>query len=645
MGLTLCEKIIKNHLVDGEYAPGNEVGIRIDQTLTQDATGTMAYLELEAMDIDRVKTELSVAYIDHNTLQTGFENADDHKFIQSVCKKRGVRFSRPGNGICHQVHLERFGIPGKTLIGSDSHTPTGGGLGMLAMGAGGLDVAVAMGGGAYYISVPEVIKVNLTGKLSPYVAAKDIILEVLRILSVKGGVGKVVEYGGEGVKTLSVPERATITNMGAELGATTSIFPSDEITYEFMKAQGREQDWVELLPDADAEYARVIDIDLSTLKPLAAMPHMPDNVKSVEEIGNIKVDQVLIGSCTNSSLLDMMKVAKILKGKKVHPSVSLGIAPGSKQVLNMLALNGALADMIDAGARILESACGPCIGMGQSPCSSGVSLRTFNRNFEGRSGTADGKVYLVSPETAAASAITGVFTDPTTLTDDISVTLPNLFIINDNMIELPAKTKEEAAAVEVYYGPNIKPFPKTSPLAGSISAKAVLKVEDNITTDHIMPAGAKILPYRSNIPYLSQFCFRQCDENFAEHCKEAGSGIIIGGNNYGQGSSREHAALVPLYLGVKAVITKSFARIHKANLVNAGIIPLNFVNADDYDKISVDDELQLPEIKAELTAGKEITLKNITKNEEYKLICDVSERQIDILCAGSLLDYTKEENK
>ncbi len=645
MGLTLCEKIIKNHLVDGEYAPGNEVGIRIDQTLTQDATGTMAYLELEAMDIDRVKTELSVAYIDHNTLQTGFENADDHKFIQSVCKKRGVRFSRPGNGICHQVHLERFGIPGKTLIGSDSHTPTGGGLGMLAMGAGGLDVAVAMGGGAYYITVPEVIKVNLTGKLSPYVAAKDIILEVLRILSVKGGVGKVVEYGGEGVKTLSVPERATITNMGAELGATTSIFPSDEITYEFMKAQSREQDWVELLPDADAEYARVIDIDLSTLRPLAAMPHMPDNVKSVEEIGNIKVDQVLIGSCTNSSLLDMMKVAKILKGKKVHPSVSLGIAPGSKQVLNMLALNGALADMIDAGARILESACGPCIGMGQSPCSSGVSLRTFNRNFEGRSGTADGKVYLVSPETAAASAITGVFTDPTTLTDDISVTLPKSFIINDNMIEMPAETKDEAAAVEVYYGPNIKPFPKTTALADSISAKAVLKVEDNITTDHIMPAGAKILPYRSNIPYLSQFCFRQCDENFAEHCKEAGSGIIIGGNNYGQGSSREHAALVPLYLGVKAVITKSFARIHKANLVNASILPLNFVNADDYDKISVGDELVLPEIKAELKAGKEITLKNITKNEEYKLICDVSERQVDILCAGGLLDYTKEENK
>ena len=644
MGLTLCEKIIKNHLVDGEYKKGNEVGIRIDQTLTQDATGTMAYLELEAMDIDKVKTELSVAYIDHNTLQTGFENADDHKFIQSVCKKRGVRYSRPGNGICHQVHLERFGIPGKTLIGSDSHTPTGGGLGMLAMGAGGLDVAVAMGGGAYYITVPEVIKVNLTGKLAPYVAAKDIILEVLRILSVKGGVGKVVEYGGEGVKTLSVPERATITNMGAELGATTSIFPSDEITYEFMKAQSREQDWVELLPDADAEYDRVIDINLSELKPLAAMPHMPDNVKSISEIGKIKVDQVLIGSCTNSSLLDMMKVAKILKGKKVNPNVSLGIAPGSKQVLNMLALNGALADMIDAGARILESACGPCIGMGQSPCSSGVSLRTFNRNFEGRSGTADGKVYLVSPETAAVSAITGVLTDPTELSEDISVTLPKTFIINDNMIELPAETKAEADAVEVYYGPNIKPFPKTTPLADSISAKAVLKVGDNITTDHIMPAGAKILPYRSNIPYLSQFCFRQCDENFAENCKKAESCVIIGGANYGQGSSREHAALVPLYLGVKAVITKSFARIHKANLVNAGIIPLNFKDASDYDKIDVNDDIQLPNIKSELEANSEITLVNKTKNEEYKLICDVSDRQKDILAAGSLLDFTKKEN-
>ncbi|MDO4397032.1 MAG: aconitate hydratase [Oscillospiraceae bacterium] len=645
MGLTLCEKIIKNHLVDGKYEKGAEVGIKIDQTLTQDATGTMAYLELEAMNIDKVKTELSVAYIDHNTLQTGFENADDHKFIQSVCKKRGVRFSRPGNGICHQVHLERFGIPGKTLIGSDSHTPTGGGLCMLAMGAGGLDVAVAMGGGAYYITVPEVIKVNLTGKLSPYVSAKDIILEVLRILSVKGGVGKVIEYGGEGIKTLSVPERATITNMGAELGATTSIFPSDEVTYKFMKAQGREKDWKEILPDSDAEYSRVIDIDLSSLKPLAAMPHMPDNVKSVKEIGEIKVDQVLIGSCTNSSLFDMMKVAKILKGKKVHPSVSLGIAPGSKQVLTMLALNGALADMIAAGARILESACGPCIGMGQSPCNSGVSLRTFNRNFEGRSGTANAKVYLVSPETAAASALSGVLSDPTELKEDISVELPEKFLINDNMIELPAETKEEADAVEVYYGPNIKPFPNCSALPSSVEAKAVLKVGDNITTDHIMPAGAKILPYRSNIPYLSQFCFKQCDEHFAEHCKEAGSGIIIGGANYGQGSSREHAALVPLYLGIKAVITVSFARIHKANLVNAGIIPLNFKNADDYNKIDVNDELFLPNIKDELKNGGNITLYNKTKDKTYSLLCDISERQRGILAAGGLLNYTKKESK
>lgn len=645
MGLTLCEKIIKNHLVDGKYEKGAEVGIKIDQTLTQDATGTMAYLELEAMNIDKVKTELSVAYIDHNTLQTGFENADDHKFIQSVCKKRGVRFSRPGNGICHQVHLERFGIPGKTLIGSDSHTPTGGGLCMLAMGAGGLDVAVAMGGGAYYITVPEVIKVNLTGKLSPYVSAKDIILEVLRILSVKGGVGKVIEYGGDGIKTLSVPERATITNMGAELGATTSIFPSDEVTYKFMKAQGREKDWKEILPDSDAEYSRVIDIDLSSLKPLAAMPHMPDNVKSVKEIGEIKVDQVLIGSCTNSSLFDMMKVAKILKGKKVHPSVSLGIAPGSKQVLTMLALNGALADMIAAGARILESACGPCIGMGQSPCNSGVSLRTFNRNFEGRSGTANAKVYLVSPETAAASALSGVLSDPTELKEDISVELPEKFLINDNMIEFPAETKEEADAVEVYYGPNIKPFPNCSALPSSVEAKAVLKVGDNITTDHIMPAGAKILPYRSNIPYLSQFCFKQCDEHFAEHCKEAGSGIIIGGANYGQGSSREHAALVPLYLGIKAVITVSFARIHKANLVNAGIIPLNFKNADDYNKIDVNDELLLPNIKDELKNGSDIALYNKTKDKTYSLLCDISERQRDILAAGGLLNYTKKESK
>ena len=644
MGYTIAQKIIKNHLLSGDMTVGSEIGLRIDQTLTQDATGTMAYLEFEAMGIDRVKTELSVAYIDHNTLQTGFENADDHRFIQSVAKKRGLRFSRPGNGICHQVHLERFGIPGKTLIGSDSHTPTGGGIGMLAMGAGGLDVAVAMGGGAYYITMPKMVRVNLTGKLQPWVAAKDIILKVLQIMSVKGGVGKIVEYGGEGVKTLSVPERATITNMGAELGATTSIFPSDDITRAFLKAQGREKDWIELSADDDAVYDEIIDIDLNELVPLAAMPHMPDNVKSCREIGKIHIDQVCIGSCTNSSLMDMLKVAAILKGKTVCPSVSLSIAPGSKQVLNMLALDGALSDMIDAGARILESACGPCIGMGQSPNSKGVSLRTFNRNFEGRSGTADAGIYLVSPEVAAASALTGVLTDPRELGEMPEIEMPDEFIINDNMIAMPASV-EDADSVEVMYGPNIKPFPKTEAMPEDITAKAVLKVGDNITTDHIMPAGAKILPYRSNIPYLSNFCFKQCDEKFAEHCKVAGKGIIIGGANYGQGSSREHAALVPLYLGIKAVITKSFARIHCANLVNAGIIPFTFANENDYDKISVNDELCLEGIRESIANGTDVTLKNLTTGESYKLDYQLSERQRDILLAGGLLDYTRESQK
>jgi len=641
VGYTLSQKIIKNHLVCGEMETGNEIGIRIDQTLTQDATGTMAYLELEAMGIDRVKTELSVAYIDHNTLQTGFENADDHRFIQSVCKKRGVRFSRPGNGICHQVHLERFGIPGKTLIGSDSHTPTGGGIGMLAMGAGGLDVAVAMGGGEYYITMPKMLKVNLTGKLSPWVAAKDVILEVLRILSVKGGVGKIVEYCGEGVKTLSVPERATITNMGAELGATTSIFPSDEITKAFLEAQGRGNDWVELLPDADAVYDEEITINLSELAPMAAMPHMPDNVKSVTEIGELKVDQVCIGSCTNSSLSDMLKVAAILKGKKVAPNVSLSIAPGSKQVLSMLATCGALTDIIDAGARVLESACGPCIGMGQSPNSAGISLRTFNRNFEGRSGTADAGIYLVSPEVAAASAITGVLTDPRTLGEAPVIEMPEKFLINDNMVELPA-SPEEAKDVEVLYGPNIKPFPDSNVLTNEIEAPAILKVGDNITTDHIMPAGAKILPYRSNIPFLSQFCFKQCDENFAENCKAAGRGFIIGGQNYGQGSSREHAALVPLYLGIKAVITKSFARIHAANLINAGIMPLTFKNPEDYDKIKQGENLVLKNVMTSLDSG-EFILYNKTTGTEIPLVGVFTERQKEILKAGDLLQYTKSQ--
>ena len=641
MGMTIGQKLIKSHLVSGDMTPGSEVGLKIDQTLTQDATGTMAYLELEAMGIEQVKTELSVAYIDHNTLQTGFENADDHRFIQSVAKKRGIRFSRPGNGICHQVHLERFGKPGKTLIGSDSHTPTGGGIGMLAMGAGGLDVAVAMGGGTYYITMPKMVRVNLTGKLSPWVAAKDVILEVLRIMTVKGGVGKIIEYGGEGVATLSVPERATITNMGAELGATTSVFPSDDITKAFLKAQGREEDWIELKADDDAVYDEVINIDLSELAPMAACPHMPDRVKSVTEIGKIKVDQVCIGSCTNSSLLDMMKVAAILKGKTVHPAVSLSIAPGSKQVLNMISQNGALADMIDAGARILESACGPCIGMGQSPNSAGVSLRTFNRNFEGRSGTADAGIYLVSPEVAAASALTGYLTDPRDLGEFPEIILPDEFIINDNMVAMPA-TPEEAKDVEVMYGPNIKPFPTSEPMGDDITAKAVLKVGDDITTDHIMPAGAKILPYRSNIPFLSQYCFGVCDKTFPERIKAEGKGIVIGGANYGQGSSREHAALVPLYLGVKAVITKSFARIHCANLINAGILPLNFANPDDYDKITQGDELSLKGIKNAIINNEPAVLVNLTTNEEYEIKYDLSQRQKDIILAGGLLNYTKE---
>lgn len=645
MGLTLAQKLIKSHLVEGEMKVGTEIGLRIDQTLTQDATGTMAYLEFEAMGVDRVKTERSVAYIDHNTLQTGFENADDHRFIQTVTKKHGIYFSRPGNGICHQVHLERFGIPGKTLIGSDSHTPTGGGIGMLAMGAGGMDVAVAMGGGTYYIPMPKMTRINLTGYLKPWVSAKDVILEVLRIMSVKGGVGKIIEYGGEGVKTLSVPERATITNMGAELGATTSIFPSDEITLAFLKAQGREDDWTEILPDEDAVYDEVIDIDLCSLTPMAACPHMPDKVKTTEEIGKIKVDQVAIGSCTNSSYVDMMKVASILKGKTVNPNVSLCIAPGSKQVLNMLALNGALSDMISAGARILESACGPCIGMGQSPNSGGVSLRTFNRNFEGRSGTKDGKIYLVSPEVAAASALTGYLTDPRGLGQAPDITMPEKFIVDDNMIIAPA-TPEEAESVEVLRGPNIKPFPKTEPLADSITAKAVLKVGDNITTDHIMPAGAKILPYRSNIPHLSQYCFAVCDETFPERIKQLGKGFIIGGANYGQGSSREHAALVPLYLGVKAVITKSFARIHVANLVNAGILPFSFANEEDYDRIDQMDELELVDIKDCIKNKKAVVLKNITKGEEYVLDSShLSDRQRDMLVCGGLLNYTREMNK
>ena len=641
MGYTIAQKIIKNHLLSGEMTVGSEVGLKIDQTLTQDATGTMAYLEFEAIGVPRVKTEKSVAYIDHNTLQTGFENADDHRFIQSVCKKHGIYFSRPGNGICHQVHLERFGKPGKTLIGSDSHTPTGGGIGMLAIGAGGLDVAVAMGGGAYYISMPKMVRINLSGKLQPWVSAKDIILEVLRIMTVKGGVGKIIEYGGEGVKTLTVPERATITNMGAELGATTSIFPSDEITRSFMAAQGREDDWTELSSDADAVYDEVIDIDLSKLVPMAACPHSPDNVKTIEEIGPQQIDQVCIGSCTNSSYLDLMRVAAILKGKTVAPNVSLAIAPGSKQVYNMLARNGALADIIEAGARILECACGPCIGMGQSPNSKGISLRTFNRNFEGRSGTRDGQIYLVSPETAAASALTGVFTDPRTLGEAVDIPLPEKFDFNDNMVIAPAPI-EEMDSVEVLRGPNIKPYPATAPLQDNITVPCSLKVGDNITTDHIMPAGAKILPLRSNIPAISEHCFTVCDKDFPARAKQLVNSIIVGGINYGQGSSREHAALAPLYLGVKAVVVKSFARIHRANLINAGILPLTFVNENDYDNINESDRLSIPNVRQLIEEGKEdLIIINNSNGKEIPVKCELSGRTRDIILAGGLLDYTK----
>ncbi len=641
MGYTVAEKILKAHLVEGEFKKGNEIGIKIDQTLTQDATGTMAYIEFEAIGIPRVRTEKSVAYIDHNTLQSGFENADDHRFIGSVAKKRGISFSRPGNGICHQVHLERFGIPGKTLIGSDSHTPTGGGLGMIAIGAGGLDVAVAMGGGTYYITYPKIVKVELKGKLSPWVSAKDVILEVLRRMSVKGGVGKIMEYCGEGVKTLSVPERATITNMGAELGATTSIFPSDERTYEFLKAQKREQVWQEIKADEDAVYDEEIVIDLSTLEPLVACPHSPDNVKTIKELEGMKIDQVCIGSCTNSSLLDMMKVAYILKGKTVHPDVSLSIAPGSKQVLNMLSLCGALSDIIDAGARILESACGPCIGMGQSPNSKGVSLRTFNRNFPGRSGTKDAGVYLLSPEAAAISAIRGVLTDPRELGEMPDFRLPETFVINDNMITLPADEKD-ADKVEILKGPNIKSYPKTSPLADSLSVQCSLKVGDNITTDHIMPAGSKILPLRSNIPEISKYCFSAVDEQFPQRALSLGSSVIVGGSNYGQGSSREHAALAPLYLGIKAVIVKSFARIHKANLVNAGILPLTFENEADYDKISQSDTLEFTNLRNAVANDTVIYASLSSTGEKIPLNLELSERERKIILEGGLLDYTRE---
>lgn len=643
MPMTIAQKIIKAHLVEGNMAVGEDVAIHIDQTLTQDATGTMAYLALEAMDIPRVRTELSVAYIDHNTLQCGFENPDDHQFIQTVAKKYGIRYSRPGNGICHQVHLERFGKPGKTLIGSDSHTPTGGALGMLAMGAGGMDVAVAMGGGAYHIPMPKMYYVNLHGEMPAWTSAKDIALYLLRILSVKGGVGAVIEWGGEGIKKLSVPQRATITNMGAELGATTSIFPSDEVTREFMRLQNREQDWQPLQSDEGAVYDKVIDIDLKDVKPLLACPHSPDNVKEAETLSSIPVSQVCIGSCTNSSLADMLRVAAILKGKTIADGVSLSISPGSRQVLSMLSACGALQDMIAAGARILECACGPCIGMGFSPRSAGVSVRTFNRNFEGRSGTKDANVYLASPETAAASALTGYITDPNTLGDAPVISMPEVFRIDDSGVIMPADP-ETAKALESEKGPNIKPFPKGVPVLDTISAPLTLKVGDNITTDHIMPAGAKILPFRSNVPKLSDFCFTVCDEAFPARARKNGCSFIVGGSNYGQGSSREHAALVPLYLGVRAVIAKSFARIHVANLINAGILPLTFRNADDYDKLEQDDMLRLEGVFDGFTSGN-ITLIDETKGITVPLCCDLTERQADMLKAGGLLNYTREMAK
>ncbi|NOW06943.1 aconitate hydratase [Clostridium beijerinckii] len=637
MGDNLVYKILKSHIVEGELKAGEPIALKIDQTLTQDSTGTMAYLQLEAMGIDRVKTKKSVAFIDHNMLQQGFENADDHKFIQTVASKYGVYFSKPGNGICHQIFLERFSTPGDTLIGSDSHTPTAGGVGMLAMGAGGLDVALAMGGGAYNINTPKVVKIELTGKLNRMVAAKDVILEVLRKLTVKGGVGKVFEYAGEGVKTLSVPERATITNMGAELGATTSIFPSDERTLEFFKAQGREEDFIEFKPDEDAVYDEVVTINLSELTPLTAKPHSPDNVAKVSEVGKIKVDQVFIGSCTNSSYEDLMKVAKILKGNKVHPDVSLVIGPGSRQVMEMIARNGALADIISSGARILENGCGPCIGMGQSPGTDAISLRTVNRNFFGRSGTLSAQIYIVSPETAAVSAINGFLTDPTEVDVDLTIDMPKEFLIDDSMILAPAPTNAE---VEVVRGPNIKPFPVSKPLAEELAGKVLIKVEDNITTDHIMPSNSKLLPFRSNIPYLAEYCFNTVDAEFPKRAKEFNGGFIIAGGNYGQGSSREHAALAPLYLGVKAVIAKSFARIHKANLINNGIVPMEFKNEADYDKIELTDDLKMEDIQTALESGT-VKVKNLTKGTEFEATVDLTEKEIAVIKEGGRLNYVK----
>lgn len=636
--MNVTQKILSDHLVSGEMKAGEEIAIRIDQTLTQDATGTMAYLQFEAMGVPRVKTKLSVSYVDHNTLQTGYENADDHRFLQSVAARHGIYFSRPGNGICHQVHLERFGVPGQTLLGSDSHTPTGGGIGMIAIGAGGLDVAVAMAGEPFHLNMPHVVLVRLAGRLGPWVSAKDVILELLRRLSVKGGVGKIMEYGGEGVLTLSVPDRATIANMGAELGATTSVFPSDEQTLEFLKAEGREDAWTRIEADPDAKYDEVVEINLSELEPMVAQPHQPDRVVKVKDVEGMKVDQVLVGSCTNSSYRDLMTLAGALKGKVVHPSVSVGVSPGSRQVFEMIARNGALADLIESGVRILETTCGPCIGMGQAPPSGGVSVRTFNRNFEGRSGTPTGQIFLASPEVAAAAAITGELTDPRKLGDPVSVEPPEKYIIDDEMIVPPSESPDE---VEVVRGPNIKPLPVREPLPDSLSGQVLLKVPDNITTDHIMPAGARILPLRSNIPAIAEHVFESIDPHFADRAREVGGGFVVGGENYGQGSSREHAALAPMYLGVKAVIVKSFARIHRANLVNFGILPLTFVNPGDYDDIGFEDEIEIENLRQALRQGAIVAMKNKTCGWEFEVRHDLTPRQTEIILAGGMLNYAR----
>lgn len=637
--MNVAQKLIKSHLVSGEMKAGEEISIKIDQTLTQDATGTMAYLEFEAMGIPRVKTKLSVSYVDHNTLQSGFENADDHRFLRSIASKYGLYFSKPGNGICHQLHMERFAVPGDTLLGSDSHTPNAGSVGMLAIGAGGLSVALAMAGEPFFLVMPQVVRINLKGTYGPGVSAKDIILEVLRRLNVQGGVGRIIEYGGKGIANLTVPERAAITNMGAELGATTSVFPSDEQTLAFLKAQDRAKDWVELKPDSEDEYDKIIELDIGALEPLIAKPTSPDNVVKVKEIAGEPIGQVCIGSCANSSFMDLMSAAKILKGKRVHPDVSLTISPGSRQAFQMATENGALADIIASGARILECTCGPCIGMGQSPATDTITLRTFTRNFPSRSGTVNDRSYLCSPLTAAVSAITGKITDPSDmLKEPIKVKLPQKYLIDDSMILPPS---DEPDKIEIIRGPNIKPFPVKGALEDSLKVKVILKVGDNITTDDIMPAGAKILPLRSNVPAISEYVFSKVDPDFPSRARKAGGCVVLGGLNYGQGSSREHAALAPMYLGVKAVLAKSFARIHKDNLINFGILPLT-VSGDIYDSVAQDAEIEFPDLAKEVRESSKITFSVAplgTSSVEHGL----TERQREIILAGGLLNYIKEK--